>query len=112
MSLTLGSLFLYTPESQLTVDRTLILTTVLVFSAIMLTIVTVLVRDRRRRSVTGAEGLVGETGMTVTPVHTSGKIRVHGEIWNARSETPIEKDRPVQVETVEGLLLQVKEVKE
>ncbi|RMD81915.1 MAG: nodulation protein NfeD [Candidatus Dadabacteria bacterium] len=110
VALTLGSLFLYTPESQLMVDRSLIVATAIVFGAILLFVVTVLVRDRRRRSVTGAEGLVGEIGVTVTPVHASGKIRVHGEIWNARSEEPIDKDRRVRVESVEGLLVRVREI--
>lgn len=107
VAITLGSLFLYTPDSNLFVDRSLITATVLVFSAIGAAIVWTVLRDRRRRPETGTEGLVGELGTTLTPVHREGKIRVHGEIWNATSRSPIEGDRPVRVVRVDGLRVSV-----
>jgi len=107
VAITLGSLFLYTPDSQLFVDRSLITTTVLVFTAVAVAILVTVVRDRRRRPATGAEGLVGELGTTISPVHKQGKIRVHGEIWNATSEHPIEQGRSVRVVRVDGLNLSV-----
>jgi len=107
VAITLGSLFLYTPDSQLFVDRSLITTTVLVFTAVAVAILVTVVQDRRRRPATGAEGLVGELGTTISPVHGQGKIRVHGEIWNATSEHPIEQGRSVRVVRVDGLNLSV-----
>jgi membrane-bound serine protease (ClpP class) len=107
VAITLGSLFLYTPDSNLFVDRSLIVATVLVFAAIAAAIVLTVLRDRRRRPETGTEGLVGELGTTLTPVHREGKIRVHGEIWNATSRSPIEGDRPVRVVRVDGLRVSV-----
>lgn len=107
VAITLGSLFLYTPDSQLFVDRSLIATTVLVFSAVAAAILVTVVRDRRRRPATGAEGLVGASGTTISPVHRHGKIRVHGEIWNATSERPVEQGRSVRVVRVDGLNLSV-----
>ncbi len=109
VALTLGSLFLYTRDSQLAVDRSLVMATIAVFGSALALIVFVLVRDRRRRSVTGAEGLVGEVGVTVSAVHASGKVKVHGEFWNATSEQVIEANRPIQVEAVEGLRVRVRE---
>lgn len=107
VAITLGSLFLYTPDSNLFVDRSLIAATVLVFAAIAAAIILTVLRDRRRRPETGIEGLVGELGTTLTPVHRDGKIRVHGEIWNATSRSPIEEDRPVRVVRVDGLRVTV-----
>jgi membrane-bound serine protease (ClpP class) len=112
LALTLGSLFLYTRESQLAVDPSLVMATLAMFGLALALVAFVLVRDRRRRSVTGAEGLVGEAGFTVGTVHGSGKVKVHGEIWNAVSNVPIEPGRPVVVEAVEGLRVRVREQRE
>ena len=112
IALTLGSLILYTPESGLIVDRTLILATTLLFGGALALIVLVLVRDRRRPPVTGAEGLVGETGVAVTQVHRNGRVKVHGELWNARSDEPIDDRSRVRVDAVDGLEITVSELKE
>ncbi len=112
IALTLGSLILYTPESGLIVDRTLILATTLLFGGALALIVLVLVRDRRRPPVTGAEGLVGETGVAVTQIHRSGKVKVHAELWNARSNVLIEAQSRVRVDAVDGLEITVSEFKE
>ncbi|MCX5809201.1 MAG: nodulation protein NfeD [Proteobacteria bacterium] len=57
---------------------------------------------------TGKEGLIGETGVALTDVFKDGKIVVHGEIWNARSDEQINKGDRVVVAGVEGLMLVVK----
>lgn len=107
VAITLGSLFLYTPESHLAVDRSLVAVTTLVFAAVATAIVVTVLRDRHRRPSTGAEALVGVYGVSISPVHRSGKIRIHGEIWNATSRTPIDSGRSVRVVRVEGLHLTV-----
>lgn len=114
VALTLGSLFLYTPESSLIVDRSLITATVAMFGSVVFAIVFLLVRDRARRPTTGGEGLVGETGTAVTAIDPAGrrpggKVKVHGEIWNASSATAIEAGAPVVVEAVAGLKIRVRE---
>jgi membrane-bound serine protease (ClpP class) len=109
VALTLGSLFLYAPDSNLYVDRSLIVATVLVFAAALLGVMLLLLRDRRLRPMTGAEGLVDEIGIAVTPIHVDGKVKVHGELWNATSSEPIEAKRRVRVESVSGLRVKVRE---
>jgi len=112
IALTLGSLILYTPESGLIVDRSLILSTVILFGGALLLIVFVLVKDRRRQPSTGAEGLIGEIGVSITPVHAAGKVKVRGELWNATSSEPIEADRSVTIEAISGLHVKVREREE
>ncbi|MBI5503889.1 MAG: nodulation protein NfeD [Deltaproteobacteria bacterium] len=112
VALALGSLFLYTTDSALQVDRRLIASVVACFGAFLLLVVTVLVRDRRRPAVGGGEGLVGEFGVALTEVHRNGQVRVHGERWNAVSTAPIQSGREVTVESVEGLCVRVRERKE
>lgn len=39
---------------------------------------------QRRRSVTGAEGLVGQQAVVVEACRPDGRVRVQGELWRAR----------------------------
>lgn len=107
IAITLGSLFLYTPDSNLFVDRSLVTATVVVFAAVAIAIVLTVVRDRRRKPATGAESLVGQRGVALSRIHREGTIRIHGEIWNATSRVPIESGRAVRVVRVDGLNLSV-----
>jgi membrane-bound serine protease (ClpP class) len=89
------------------VDRSIIATTTAVFSVIAAAITLMVLRDRRQPAHTGAEGIIGERGVAISPIHRDGKVHVHGEIWNARSVTPIQTGRTVQVIRIEGLTLTV-----
>ncbi|WP_217125051.1 NfeD family protein [Thermodesulfatator indicus] len=62
-----------------------------------------------RKPTTGSEGLIGETGKTLTRVGPKGgQVFVHGEIWQAISDEEIPEDTEVVVEKVEGFRLRVK----
>jgi membrane-bound serine protease (ClpP class) len=62
---------------------------------------------RRYPVTTGAEGLVGERGEVIVRCAPLGRVRLRGEIWNARSEEPLELGDEVRVEAVDGLTLVV-----
>ena len=62
---------------------------------------------RRYPVTTGAEGLVGERGEVIVRCAPLGRVRLRGEIWNARSEQPLELGEAVRVEAVDGLTLVV-----
>ncbi|MDL1876627.1 nodulation protein NfeD [Cytophagia bacterium CHB2] len=68
------------------------------------------VRSQRRPTVTGAEGMIGEIGEALTPIAPNGKVRVHGEIWWAKSAAPIAAGEKVKVVLVEGLQITVEKV--
>jgi membrane protein implicated in regulation of membrane protease activity len=59
--------------------------------------------SRRRRAVTGAEALVGQTAV----VSTATQVRVAGELWEARSDEELVPGQEVEVTGVEGLTLRV-----
>lgn len=63
--------------------------------------------SRRRRAVTGAEALVGQTAVVVTPCRPLGQVRIAGEIWAARSESGADPGDEVVVRVVDGLTLLV-----
>ncbi len=63
---------------------------------------------RRYRVSTGAEGLVGQRGEVIEPFSGgSGRVRVHGEIWAARHQSPLTSGERVRVVRVDGLTLEV-----
>jgi membrane-bound serine protease (ClpP class) len=63
--------------------------------------------SRRLRPQVGAEALVGAEATVVSPCHPEGRVRVHGELWNARCEGGAEPGDTVRVSGLEGLTLLV-----
>ena len=63
---------------------------------------------RQRRSVTGAEGIVGATGQAVTDLSPEGKVKVKGQIWKATSPDGVAAGERVEVVAMEGLRLEVR----
>jgi membrane-bound serine protease (ClpP class) len=70
-------------------------------------LMTIAVRARRNKIVTGAEGLVGEIGIAQTTLAPAGKVVVHGEFWDAVSAIPIPAGERVVVRQIDGLTLRV-----
>jgi len=57
---------------------------------------------------TGEQGIIGESGMAIRDINVKGKVFVHGEIWNARSDEQIAKDEKIIVTGINGMELTVK----
>ncbi|HEY6139184.1 MAG TPA: nodulation protein NfeD [Thermoanaerobaculia bacterium] len=75
--------------------------------AIVIFLMTIALRARRNRVVTGQEGMIGEIGIARTALGPEGKVFVHGEIWNAVAKKTIDEGARVRVAGVEGLHLLV-----
>lgn len=63
--------------------------------------------SRRRRAVTGAEGLIGRRARVVEPCRPEGRVRVLGELWNARCDSFAEVGQSVRILSVDDLTLLV-----
>jgi membrane protein implicated in regulation of membrane protease activity len=65
---------------------------------------------RRYRVRTGAEGMIGERGEVIEAFEEgSGRVRVYGEIWSARSPgRELAIGERVRVAAVSGLTLEVR----
>jgi membrane-bound serine protease (ClpP class) len=96
----------------LRVSLTVVFPTVFTTAAIVVFLVTLVIRAHSRRSFVGQEGLVGLVGRAETDIAPMGKIFVHGEIWNARSERPINRGDRVKVVTVDGMTMTVERTQE
>ncbi|MEO8100528.1 MAG: nodulation protein NfeD [Acidobacteriota bacterium] len=77
------------------------------FAAITIFLLTIAVRARRNKVMTGVEGLLFEIGEARTVLAPAGKVLIHGEYWEAESITPVEIGGKVRVLAVEGLRLRV-----
>ena len=62
---------------------------------------------RRMRAQTSAEALVGKEAEVVEPCRPDGKVRVHGELWQARCDEGADAGDTVRVTAVRGLTLDV-----
>ena len=94
------------------VSNSVIFPVVLTTAAVAIFLVSLVLRAHSRKSVVGREGMVGLIGKATTDISTEGKVFVHGEIWNARSENPIKNGESVKVVGVAGMTLVVKSSRE
>lgn len=110
--MTLGSLMLIdSPYSFLRISTAVVLPTVFATAAIVVFLVTLVIRAHARRSIAGQEGLIGMIGTAETDIMPEGKVFVHGEIWNAHSADSVKKGDPVKITKVEGMMLTVETVR-
>jgi membrane-bound serine protease (ClpP class) len=65
-------------------------------------------RWRKRRSVTGPEGIIGEQGVAVTDLDLEGMVRVKGQNWKGRSGEPVPANSRVEVVATNDLQLEVR----
>jgi membrane-bound serine protease (ClpP class) len=77
----------------------------LVSALFFLSVVTLALKARRRRIVSGEEELIGARGVTLEAFQYEGRIRIHSEDWNARSSVPLKSGQPVRVTGRNGLTL-------
>lgn len=111
----LGSVMLFRKpatifEPAMKISLQVIILATLATAAFFVFAVGLTVKAHRQQVTTGREGMIGEVGIALTNLNPSGRVRVHGEIWQARSDTPIEKDQPVKVLAVNGLQVKVEKL--
>jgi membrane-bound serine protease (ClpP class) len=102
----LGSLLLVnTAQTNVGIDRGMIVGTAFGFSSIVLGVGYIVLRSRRGQATTGSEGMVGEVGEVRDPIApgSPGRIFVHGELWRAVSDAPLAPGARAQVTAVRGL---------
>src|SRR5579871_511712 len=80
------------------------------FSVITMLLLSLVVRARHNKVVTGAEGMLGIIGSTVTELAPEGKVFVRGEYWDAVAARPVAPGARVRVTAIEKLKLTVEPV--
>ncbi len=108
VSFVLGSLILIDTEVPgFGISIPLILTLAVTSAVLLVFVIGMAVQARRRPVVSGAEELMGARGLAVSGFPGPGSVRLHGEIWSARSEAVINPGQPIRVTGREGLVLLV-----
>jgi membrane-bound serine protease (ClpP class) len=114
--LTTGGIVLLTLGGLLLIDAPIPEMQVHLFTALAVSIplglitaflMTIALRARRNKVVTGVQGLVGEIGIAQTALSPLGKVFVHGELWDAISATPVPAGSRIVVREVRDLKLEV-----
>jgi len=106
--LTLGGLLLIdSPIPEMRVHLMTALAVSIPLGLITAFLMTIALKARRNKVVTGAQGLVGETGVAQTSLSPQGKVFVHGELWDAVASSALPTGQLVVVRSIDGLTLQV-----
>ena len=110
-SMILGSLMLIKTDAEFLQLSWGMIVPVVAFAAIgTMFIVGMAVRAMHRQPMTGSEGMVGSIGVAKTALAPQGQLAIHGELWEAVSEHPLQPGDQAEVTRMEGLTLYVKPV--
>ena len=108
VAMTLGGLLLVdAPIPEMRVHLMTALGISIPLGIITVFLMTIALRARHNKVVTGSQGLIGEVGVAQTALTPAGKVFVHGELWDAVSSAPLAAGQGVVVRRIEGLQLQV-----
>jgi membrane-bound serine protease (ClpP class) len=106
--LTLGGLLLVdAPIPEMRVHFLTALSVSVPLGLITAFLMSIALKARRNKVVTGAQGLIGETGVVQTALSPQGKVFIHGELWDAVSSSDLPAGQLVVVRRVDGLTLSV-----
>jgi membrane-bound serine protease (ClpP class) len=107
-TLTLGGLLLVdAPIPEMRVHLLTALAVSIPLGLITVFLMTIALKARANKVITGAEGLMGEIALAHTALSPLGKVFIHGEIWDAISSNHVLAGQPVIVRQVNGLQLRV-----
>ncbi|MGI9523633.1 MAG: NfeD family protein [Hyphomicrobiaceae bacterium] len=106
----LGAIFLYDPagaDIEFSIYTPLIVATAATSAILLIGVVGYFMRSHRATVVTGSEHLIGLAAEVLSWKSDRGRVRVHGEVWAARSNASLNPGDTVKVVAREGLTLVV-----
>lgn len=65
-------------------------------------------RWRKKRSIMGHEGIIGEKGRAVADLNPTGRVLVKGQTWKAVAEASVQEGDDIVVTATKGLQLTVR----
>lgn len=77
----------------------------LVNAMFFFTILTMVLKARRKPVVSGSEELIGSNGEVIEAIDNYGRVRVHSENWQAKSQVSISPGQKIRVTGIDGLTL-------
>jgi membrane-bound serine protease (ClpP class) len=111
VSLLMGSLMLFdTREVAMRVSWQVLLPTLALVSGFFVVAAGLVFRAQKSQPRTGSDGLIGEIGVVSKKIDPEGKVLVHGELWLARANIPLNKGEKVRVVGVKDLAVEVEPI--
>jgi membrane-bound serine protease (ClpP class) len=108
VTLTLGGLLLVdAPIPEMRVHLLTALAVSIPLGIITVFLMSIALKARANKVVTGVQGLIGEIGLSQSALSPQGKVFVHGELWDAVSSAAVSSGQRVIVREVDGLQLRV-----
>ena len=95
------------PIPELRIQLATVLAVTLPLAVVTVFLVRLVLVSHRKKAVTGMAGMVGLMGTASTDIDIHGKVMVHGEYWQAHSQTPIPPGARIRVVKMDGLTLEV-----
>lgn len=102
----IGSVILMDEES-FSVSIPIIFGTAAVTGVFFIWVLGMLLKIRRRPSVSGREDMLNSTAEVMEDFTDEGYVQTRGEIWKAVSAVPVKKGQRVQIKSIEGLVLHI-----
>jgi membrane-bound serine protease (ClpP class) len=104
----IGSIILFDKEGTgYAVSLPLIVMLSLTSAGFFMFVISAAIKARNRPVVSGREELVSGHGVVLDDFTGKGRIRIHGEVWQAESPVPVRRGDKVRVVALEGLVLQI-----
>lgn len=107
VAMVMGALLLIDGPPAMRIRPATALAVTIPFAAITLFLVSLAIRARKRKVLTGVAGMVNEVGVAVTALAPEGKVFVHGEYWDAASTQAVSPGVRIKVLAVDGMRLSV-----
>lgn len=77
------------------------------FAIVTVMLVSLVLRARANKVITGAAGMLDSIGVAHTALTPKGKVFIQGEYWDAISSAPVQQGERVRVTRIDGLTLEV-----
>jgi membrane-bound serine protease (ClpP class) len=111
VAMILGAVMLInSPLPEMRIRLSIAVALAIPFAAITVFLLTLVIRARTAKVVTGVEGMIGETGVAIGDLTPAGRVFVRGEYWSAVATAPLKAGANVRVTAVDRLNLTVEPV--
>jgi membrane-bound serine protease (ClpP class) len=108
IAMVLGAVMLVNgPIPEMRIHWSTAIALALPFSLITVFLLSLVMRARRNKVVTGPQAMIGKTGSAITPLAPEGKVFVQGEYWDAVARQPVTAGASVRVTGIRDLKLAV-----
>ena len=104
----IGSVILLDTEAPgFGIDISVIVTFTVLSALVFIFVIGMAIRSRHRPVVSGVEQLLSAVAVAMQDFDQKGQVKVHSEIWQATTNTPVHAGQQLKITGIQGLVLQV-----